>query len=529
MTDEIMNSFGRVFARLVELAIRDDVLRGEVRALAGTLLKATEHGPGLAEQNGVAGPGSILGVEEASAVEPADAVEVAPEPDLPVQVPATVAPAPKPIPRAPLPPLTLGAPPPPKPISIPDDYRRLLHDDDEDLAALEARCRLKAEGVRWSAERRRLIDEDADFQLQVAPKDREILDRARALPNCMLWMNSPSYKVALPAAMEEAALCFEVVADGVELARRLMKDAKGNRGLLERVVNLLAAAQSALRTAVDNINGYNDSDQFKTYDWLRTITKTEEIYIPRHMRLDDPAPPSDGPKLKKGFAELAEQFDKSKNRVKIRESRFKKLRYHANLIREGNGSQHDWDRVAQTIDELAEDGTPPSDVGFRETLLPIIDSMPELEPVPRGLALVLGQIDRYLASREPEAEKPREEAPNPEIARVAELLEGRSIVLIGGERRRDAEDHLKQAFALKDLIWVESRGHESISLFEPYVARPDVELVLLAIRWASHSFGDVKHFCKHYGKPLVRLPGGYSPNQVAVQILNQCSDQLGRE
>ena len=48
-------------------------------------------------------------------------------------------------------------------------------------------------------------------------------------------------------------------------------------------------------------------------------------------------------------------------------------------------------------------------------------------------------------------------------------------------------------------------------------------LVVLAIRWSSHSFGDVKGYCDQYGKPLVRLPAGYNPNQVAVQVLSQAS------
>ena len=51
-------------------------------------------------------------------------------------------------------------------------------------------------------------------------------------------------------------------------------------------------------------------------------------------------------------------------------------------------------------------------------------------------------------------------------------------------------------------------------------------VVALAIRWASHSFGDVRAFCDRHGKPLVRLPGGYNPNQVATQILAQCSERL---
>jgi hypothetical protein len=100
-------------------------------------------------------------------------------------------------------------------------------------------------------------------------------------------------------------------------------------------------------------------------------------------------------------------------------------------------------------------------------------------------------------------------------------------VLIGGIRRRGPQRLLKTALGLAELIWIETKEHQSITAFEPAVARPEVSLVLLAIRWTSHVFGEVKQFCDRYGKPLVRLPGGYSPNQVAAQILAQSSGQLG--
>jgi hypothetical protein len=48
----------------------------------------------------------------------------------------------------------------------------------------------------------------------------------------------------------------------------------------------------------------------------------------------------------------------------------------------------------------------------------------------------------------------------------------------------------------------------------------------LAIRWSSHSFGEVKAMCGRHGKPFVRLPAGYNPDQVAQQILAQCSEAL---
>ena len=50
--------------------------------------------------------------------------------------------------------------------------------------------------------------------------------------------------------------------------------------------------------------------------------------------------------------------------------------------------------------------------------------------------------------------------------------------------------------------------------------------MILAIRWASHGYGDVKGYCEKYGKPLVYLAGGYNPNQIAHQVLTQVGDRL---
>jgi hypothetical protein len=100
------------------------------------------------------------------------------------------------------------------------------------------------------------------------------------------------------------------------------------------------------------------------------------------------------------------------------------------------------------------------------------------------------------------------------------------MVLIGGHRSPEAIKALKDAFGLLELFWVETKEHESYKRFEPFVARSEVAVILLAVRWASHSFAEVGEFCVRYGKPLVRLPGGYNPNQVAAQIMSQCSSRL---
>ncbi len=58
----------------------------------------------------------------------------------------------------------------------------------DDLLTLADRLRIKAEGARWAAERVRLMIENVDYSAIIEPKDREIIFRARQLPDCFLWM-----------------------------------------------------------------------------------------------------------------------------------------------------------------------------------------------------------------------------------------------------------------------------------------------------------------------------------------------------
>ena len=168
----------------------------------------------------------------------------------------------------------------------------------------------------------------------------------------------------------------------------------------------------------------------------------------------------------------------------------------------------------------------PVTVKLRELLLPVIDDLPVRDDVPRGFRLVLREIDRFLAIRS----LPSKSSITHELTRrgqrgwpAAGWPERR---LDRRKRRREAQESLRRSLGLKNLVWIETKEHQAVATFEPMIVRPDVALVLLAIRWSSHAFGDVKVLCDRYGKPLVRLPGGYSPNQVAIQIVSQCSGQL---
>src|SRR5205823_2887284 len=104
---------------------------------------------------------------------------------------------------------------------------------------------------------------------------------------------------------------------------------------------------------------------------------------------------------------------------------------------------------------------------------------------------VFQAVNEYLATR-PAPEAAGAEEPSPEVHAVAELLRGRHAVLIGGVERAASRRAIERAFGLSELNWISTRPHESVTIFEPAVARAEVAVVLLAIRWASHSYGDVK-------------------------------------
>jgi hypothetical protein len=414
---------------------------------------------------------------------------------------------------------------------------------DADLPLVEARCRMKADGCRWAATRRRRLAAGADFRTDVEPTDREIIERAKKLPDCFLWMNHPGVPApADVAVLDTAASCFDVAADALAVTRAAAGDPDAPADQAEQAMALLAEAQSALRDAVARAGYGPDKDQLRAYHWLRGACRARHVYVARHMRADDPASPDAWPDLARRVREQDARAKDRGQRVRRRRAGLKRVEYHLKPILaggEGDDRRHDWQVVVDTVDQLVADGLPPSSVELRDLLLPVADRLPTPDggpidargpnaELPAGFRLTMREIDRYLADRPaPDPDVPPTPEQTDAVREVAERLAGRTVVMIGGVPRPHARRALEQAFGLAELDWVGTREHESIAPFEPHVARENVAVVLLAIRWSSHSFEGVKAFCDRHDKPLVRLPGGYHPNQVAVQILRQAGGRLG--
>lgn len=419
------------------------------------------------------------------------------------------------------------APPPP---SVPAWQVQAVSRDE--LHWIETRCVLKAEATRWAVSRKDLMDRGADYEVVIQPKDREIIGKAKELPDCFLWMSHPSG----PAPGDSTAEAWDLLAetyDNVARACVLMQELYPHREddyeHFETALELAAESQSALRAAVRNVGlDVADTDQDRFFKWLRSVAQEESIYIARYMRVTDMADPARCADLQNRLSELDAAFQQERQQKKDRQRLLAKARFHAQHIERAPGGDlaDDWRKTIAALEALVELGVPPSSTEIRNILLPVVETLPELEEDHPKLDLILREIDAYVSTSPIASSATEVRAPIAEVQTVGGLLHGRCVVMIGGTVRPQAAQAIENAFQLDKLLWLESTKHQSIELFRPYVERPEVALVLLAIRWSSHSFGEVKAFCDEFGKPLVRLPGGYNPNQIAVQILGQAGEQL---
>jgi hypothetical protein len=490
MSDWLMKAIRAEADRLLGLAADDAELRADLRALARRILGATEE----AEERGD---------PRAAAAQDTPGRDMSAAVDEPRRE------------------LTLGRPRSASLRASPHSTKRGggQAGRDDDLARLEARCRAKAEAARAVAEHQRDLAEGRDISDAEAPLDPELAAWGEKLTDVYYWMRASeaSADADLPV-LTQAAGCFEAVAEAAALVRAEESKSKS----LERSLPLLAEAQSALRCVLLRLDIPDDADQEAVYEWVRATAARHRIYLRRHMRADDLADPV-------GWPSLLARIDDARSsgrRTPEQAALIDRIRRARESIGEGKAANEEWSAILEAVDRLVAGGFPPSSRELRELLIPILDDMPDRDDLPRGVRLLLREIDRFQATRPHAGTQEPAAEPTAEVRAVARLLAERSLVLIGGSRRRETEEALRKAFDLKSILWVETKEHQSVDSFEPAVARPEVALVLLAIRWSSHAFGDVRAFCQRHGKPLVRLPGGYSPNQVASQILSQCSEQL---
>jgi hypothetical protein len=417
--------------------------------------------------------------------------------------------------------LRIEAVTPPSAASLPDPEREL---DLLPLTVIAERCRVKGEACRLVRDRL-----GGPHGARNATAEADLMRQADDLPDCNLWMLTRDPVVTAPKAWHDLGGAF---ASAAEAASLLLAWEHAPVALADRhaprVLGLAAEAQSVLLYAVADVRDVKlDFDQVQLFAHIRSTARDRQVFIPKFLKREDRADPASWPDVSQRVAELLTQLRAVGDRDRARQKGMNNLRFKLTRLRDQpDENAGEWPRVLQLVDELVAGGLPPSNAELRDLLLPVLEDIPdEPEPGP-NVAQVLAEIDRYLETR-PEAAPPAgARRLSPEVAEVAEMLHGREVVLIGGQARPVHKAAMIRAFGLTDVRWLCTPEHTSFTVFEPDIARPEVAVVLLAIRWSNHDYDGVRQYCEAYGKPLVRLPGGYNANQVAHHILSQAGGRL---
>lgn len=399
-------------------------------------------------------------------------------------------------------------------------------------SVLAPRLRLKAESCRWAVERRAAERSTPEGASARRLRTDELVRRAQTLGGVPLWMLSRDLELPPDGDMGDIAAAFDNLAHALEIAASLTPAEWDESETRETTLSCVAEAQSALRCVLRAHELSLDGDQEETFHWLQERTFTLHVYVQRHMRLEDPADPTVWDARGRRFAAFEDNLRRERERRDALVQLRRRLEYHAKRIRNtlrASGTEElcldDWRRVFATVDELLELGVRASDPGLREVLAPLVEARPLELDAPASWERVVDEIDRALALKEQDDSAAPPARPSRErtlaMERVRRWLSGKRVVIIGGAHRPLSRQALVEAFELGDLEWITTRAHEPLESFRASIVRPQTELILLLIRWSSHSFGELRHLADAHGKRFVSLPRGYNPAQVAEEILRQ--------
>jgi hypothetical protein len=401
--------------------------------------------------------------------------------------------------------------------SLPDHYETV------DLELVPERLRLKSRACRWLAEHGYTSD-------PLALGEQKALIAEGKETRCYLWMFDLS--LVNPNASEP----FRLLAANYDATAQVtehwlsISDHQSELG----VAKLAAQAQAALRIAVSAVRNEPegtfpvlDKDQWAVFDELKRYSSERQVFLYGLALKDNVDPAAYGERLE-ALAVFEGQLAREREQDKTRQNALKLLKYHVKKLQnKSHDPAHDWQRIVDAVDTLQGTGMPESDTKLREALAPVASLLPTDTPHAQ-LNRILGalaEVEREKAARHAARLQAPTEDQAPEVTQVANLVQGRTLVIIGGRPNQNAVVQIETALRC-DVDWISAKPHTSPETFKPNILKKDVLLVLLLIRWSSHVFKNVDTFCAGHGKYLIRVPDGYNVKKLASVILEQAGDRL---
>ena len=396
---------------------------------------------------------------------------------------------------------------------------------------------LMARQCRWSDERRKLADAGNSFELEIAPRDRELEDLARPT-NLYLWPKKRDYA---SEDLLEAAKCYDLTEKAFELLANVA-DARTrvDARFAASVMQLAANAQCYIKTMCRKLD-FNPIKEHVQHDAFELLSDFRKAYYPAtilaNMKMVEELPLENLDEEFDKYEELREEFESILRRQKGFKNTEGKLEYHVKRIRAQASADpaYDWEKVVEATTSMCRDfGEPYSSKRFRDNLYDLVDSVPDELETTVEFARVVQAIDVYKQQQEEELlwAKPDdvEEEYSPEVLAVRKHYAGAKAVFIGGTPQEHLRNRLSKKLNL-DLIWFETDHGDSLDRFNPYLRDPDVKLFIVYIPWCSHKHSlEFSKCVKLAGKDFARIRKGTSPELIAHGLCAQIdlSDDMPR-
>lgn len=407
-----------------------------------------------------------------------------------------------------------------------------------DLGLIATRCRLKAIACRHQIVRQNQERESPQEQASRQEMNEQIA-HAKTMPDCFLWMYYRKGAGNTDEQLEQIARCYEAMGDAAELVHAMDPiEEWPNPDEVHEALQLLSTTCSAMRVALEvSWLTQPDIDQDQAHLWLRLVTAEHRFHVRRHMQLSDPADPeSDAPAARERAQAMLADIRERRSRTEQAERLLKKALYHAQRIADVTGSPfvhepptHDCAKLNEAMQAIA-DLRPDGLASFTRQIVRLAPPSAFPDELPAHALLVEAAAKAEAASRPSSAETTdtsRARNWSQDVLRVRELLRGGQIVMIGGEPRREAIDRMIDAFELESVGWPELTEHGSAEPMRAPITNPNTRLVAVLIKLTGHEHAErAREIARQAEKPLVHMPAGYNPEQIAAEVLNQASGQL---
>ncbi len=406
-----------------------------------------------------------------------------------------------------------------------------------DLAKVAAKVRVKARACRLRREAM-LSTLAPAVRLQFTEEWQSICNGPLRSDDSARWISGGDHTSDGGALLELIERNYHALGDAAACVLAADDPAVGATGPeRSRAFQLLATTTSALRAALRPVSSVEDEDQFAAHHWLRVATREREIFVPDHMRAEDPADPHCADSVREQIATLQRVFELRRESARVVKDQLGKIGYEAKrLLRAEDDELHPhWRKIAGACEALQAVGVSVDDRRIVRLLHPLVVERCPLdlaaaEPLSGLLRAVRDRGRRQdddAASAQVVADQP-EESWSDDVLRVRELIRGRRVVLIGGIRNQQAADLMVDAFELSEVEWVRLEQHGRSEAMRGPIRRRDTALVIVLIKFSGHAHAaDARAIGAAEDRPVVLVERGYNPEQLARAILEQASDRLG--